>query len=99
MHVLFRERLLLMLDADEPDFPNWDQDQTALASRYWEAEPRVVATEVIESGDALAQAYERVGDGQWDRRGRRSDGSVFTVLTLGQYLLHDLHHHLWDVGA
>jgi hypothetical protein len=40
-----------------------------------------------------------VGDGQWDRRGLRSNGSQFTVLTLGQYFLHDLAHHLVDVGA
>ncbi|HET6968280.1 MAG TPA: DinB family protein, partial [Ornithinibacter sp.] len=31
--------------------------------------------------------------------GHRSDGSEFTVLTLGQYGLHDLAHHLWDVGV
>jgi hypothetical protein len=31
--------------------------------------------------------------------GLRSDGSEFTVLTLGQYALHDLVHHLWDVGV
>ena len=31
--------------------------------------------------------------------GVRSNGSEFTVLTLGQYGLHDLRHHLWDVGV
>src|SRR3712207_8140485 len=34
---------------------------------------------------------------QLDRTGRRSDGSEFTVLTLLQYFLHDVIHHLWDV--
>ena len=33
------------------------------------------------------------------RTGLRSDGSEFTVLTLGQYFLHDLAHHLVDVRA
>jgi len=28
----------------------------------------------------------------------RSDGATFTALTLGRYLLHDLAHHLHDVG-
>ena len=32
------------------------------------------------------------------RRGRRSNGSVFTVESLGRYHLHDVVHHLWDVG-
>ena len=31
--------------------------------------------------------------------GVRSNGSEFTVLTLGRYGLHDLAHHLWDVRA
>ena len=33
----------------------------------------------------------------WDRPGSRSNGSVFTVETLLQYILHDVVHHLWDV--
>ncbi|MFM7891632.1 MAG: hypothetical protein ACKO8V_07035 [Actinomycetota bacterium] len=36
---------------------------------------------------------------QWQRCGFRSDGSVFTIKTIAQYLLHDPVHHLWDVGA
>ena len=32
------------------------------------------------------------------RPGRRSNGSVFTVETLGRYFLHDVLHHLHDVG-
>jgi hypothetical protein len=36
---------------------------------------------------------------QFERPGRRSNGSVFTVRTLGQYFAHDLAHHLHDVGA
>jgi hypothetical protein len=34
---------------------------------------------------------------QLDRPGRRSDGAEFTVASFGQYLLHDIVHHLWDV--
>ena len=29
--------------------------------------------------------------------GRRSDGSAFTVESLGRYWLHDVEHHLHDV--
>ena len=36
---------------------------------------------------------------QWQRTGRRSNGSAFTVETLGRYHLHDVVHHLWDVGV
>jgi hypothetical protein len=34
---------------------------------------------------------------QYSRRGFRSDGAEFTVLTFIQYFLHDVIHHLWDV--
>ena len=34
---------------------------------------------------------------QWERTGRRSNGDLFTVQTLGVYHLHDVTHHLWDV--
>ena len=97
VHRVFRERLELMLAEDDPAFPNWDQDATALAERYWEQDPAVVATEVTETGEALADAYSRVGDDQWNRTGVRSNGSTFTVESLGRYVLHDLFHHLWDV--
>jgi hypothetical protein len=38
-----------------------------------------------------------VTDEEWSNRGLRSNGSRFTVLTLGQYMAHDLVHHVWDV--
>ena len=31
---LYEQRLRLMLDNDDPMFPNWDQDETAVAERY-----------------------------------------------------------------
>jgi hypothetical protein len=97
VHRVFRERLELMLAEDDPAFANWDQDATALAERYWEQDPAVVAIEVTETGEALADAYTRVSDDQWNRTGVRSNGSIFTVESLGRYLLHDLFHHVWDV--
>ena len=97
VHRTFQQRLELMLEQDNPTFANWDQDETALAERYWEQDPAVVATEVTESGADLADAYTRVGEGDWARTGVRSNGSTFTVDSLGRYLLHDLFHHVWDV--
>ena len=97
VHRLFRQRLELMLLEDDPTFANWDQDETALAERYWEQDPAVVTTEVTASGQDLANAYSRVGDGDWGRTGVRSNGSRFTVDSLGRYLLHDVFHHVWDV--
>jgi hypothetical protein len=96
---LYDERLGLMLDEDDPLFANWDQDETALAERYDAQDPAVVAGELAAAGDAVAASFAAVGDDQWDRVGRRSDGAVFTVRSFARYFVHDPVHHLWDVGG
>jgi hypothetical protein len=98
VHRLFAERLTLMLEQDDPQFANWDQDATAVESRYAEQDPAVVAVELVEAAADAAAIYAQVQGEQWQRPGRRSNGSVFTVETLGIYHLHDVDHHLHDVG-
>lgn len=93
---LFGDRLELMLDVDDPVFANWDQDATALEDRYWAQKPAVVAGELRAAAGELADTFAEVTE--WDRPGRRSDGSEFTVDTFARYLLHDLAHHVWDVS-
>jgi hypothetical protein len=95
--LLFDKRLLLMLENDDPEFENWDQDSTALADRYSEQDPALVAAEIVPAGNALADRFDSVSEGSWSRTGRRSDGSFFTVDTLAVYLLHDPVHHIHDV--
>ena len=96
---IFRERAQLMLDTDDPQFENWDQDQTALESRYWEADPDATSAALALAGEDFARTFESVTDDQWQRPGRRSNGSVFTVETLAWYALHDDVHHLHDVAG
>jgi hypothetical protein len=97
--VLFGQRLQLMLTQDDPVFANWDQDQTALERRYWEQRPAAVAAELIAAADTVAAGFAAVHADQWDRPGRRSNGSVFTVDTFARYFLHDLAHHAADIAA
>ena len=94
---LFTERLQLMQREDDPRFADWDQDATALAERYWEQDPEVVSRSLAVSGEAAAVAFTHVASNAWERRGTRSNGSAFTVESLGRYFLHDLFHHVWDV--
>ncbi|WP_051837201.1 DinB family protein [Streptomyces sp. NRRL WC-3742] len=94
---LFHVRLNLMLDEDGPLFPNWDQDETAVAGRYGEQRPDVVAGELAEAAQTLAAAFEAVAGEQWLRTGDRSDGARFTVESFSRYLIHDPVHHLSDV--
>jgi hypothetical protein len=99
VHRVFAERVSLMLTEDDPLFANWDQDETALAERYDLATAATVAPELAEAAERAAAAYDAVEGQQWQRPGRRSNGSVFTVETLGRYHLHDLVHHRWDLRA
>lgn len=94
---LYDERLHLMLDRDDPTFPNWDQDATAVEDRYGEQDPATVTRELAEAAATLAASFDRVTAEQWHRTGTRSDGARFTVDTFARYLVHDPIHHLWDV--
>ncbi len=96
---LFDGRVRLMLGEEDPLFENWDQDEAAVADRYGAQDPAVVAEELAEAAGRLAMTYAAVSGSQWERTGMRSTGARFTVLSLGQYGLHDLGHHLWDVGV
>ncbi len=92
-------RLRLMLDQDGARFENWDQDATAVEQRYWEQDPAVVEQELAAATESAAATLDSVPDDAWQRRGFRSNGSEFTVATLAVYFVHDVEHHLHDVGA
>jgi hypothetical protein len=94
---LYERRLRLMLDTDDPLYPNWDQDETAITDRYGEQDPIVVAEELMAAAAVLAASFDGVAGDDWRRCGSRSDGAAFTVETFARYLIHDPVHHLWDV--
>jgi hypothetical protein len=94
---IFRQRLELMLREDDPTFPNWDQDATAVAEDYFHQAPAEVADQLAAEAEATAAAFDGVRPQQWDRPGLRGNGSVFTVRTFAVYFLHDVVHHVHDV--
>jgi SAM-dependent methyltransferase len=98
VHRIFAERVRLMLAEVDPAFANWDQDVTAVKDRYDLQDPAVVSGELADAAQAMADLLRSVEDAQWSRTGRRSNGSSFTVDPLGRYCLHDIVHHLHDVG-
>ena len=99
VHRTMLGRVRLMLEEEAPTFPNWDQDAAAVAGRYSEQEPTRVADELVSSAASAAATYDRVSGSDWDRQGLRSNGSHFTVASLARYHLHDVVHHLSDVGG
>lgn len=94
---LYDERLQLMLTADNPTYPNWDQDRTAVEEAYNDQDPTVVGSELEGAAEVLAVRFDSVEGDSWQRRGRRSDGADFTIETFGRYMIHDPIHHLFDV--
>jgi SAM-dependent methyltransferase len=99
VHVLFAQRLALMLAETNPEFANWDQDVAAVESRYDLADPAAVSPQLVDAAEAVAAAYDAVSDDDWSRPGRRSNGDAFTIESFGRYHLHDVVHHLWDVAG
>ncbi|MEA5454263.1 DinB family protein [Sinomonas sp. JGH33] len=94
---LLRQRLELLLVEDGAQFANWDQDATAIEKAYADSAPEAVRAELAEQGAAARDAFAAVPEASYGRRGLRSNGSEFTVVTLAQYFLHDVEHHLHDV--
>ena len=87
----------LMLTEDGPRYPNWDQDATAVADRYGEQDPAVVAAELGRGREA-----SRPGSSRWPATSGRAPASAatapqFTVETFARYFIHDPVHHLYDV--
>jgi hypothetical protein len=98
VHRIFNHRVRLMLDEDEPRFPNWDQDETALADDYASQDPVTVARDLFDAAGVVADTYSAVPDDAWRRRGLRSNGSEFTIASIAIYHLHDIVHHAHDVA-
>jgi len=96
---LYDQRLALMLTRDDPQFPNWDQDVTAIEDRYNDQDPAEVAEALTTAAAQLADRFGTVAGDQWQRTGTRSDGAHFTVASFARYFIHDPVHHLHDVAA
>jgi DinB superfamily len=97
VHRIFNERVTMMLGQEDPRFPNWDQDATAIDDDYGSQDPVSVTSELVEAARAVADTYERIPPDAWSRRGIRSNGSEFTIASIAVYHLHDVVHHAHDV--
>lgn len=96
---VFDRRTELMLTEVDPTLDNFDGDAVALASDYEHQNPAEVAPALRTAAESYAARLSQVRGDEWDRRGFRSDGREFTVASLTLYGLHEVRHHLGDVGA
>lgn len=91
-------RLGLMVDEDDPLYPDWNQDVTAVEERYEAQDPATVVGDLEAAAAQIAGRLDAIAVADlWERPGRRSDGSSFTLDTISRYLVHDPIHHIWDV--
>ena len=74
-------------------------DTYLVLGAYADRDPQQVGVDLATCAEVVASTLDAVSGAQWKRQGRRSNGSVFTVASLTRYYVHDLQHHLWDVGA
>jgi hypothetical protein len=96
---IYDERLALMLTEDDPLYPNWDQDASAVEDHYNAQESAAVGRDLEAAARRLADRFDTVTGDEWERPGTRSDGAHFTVESFARYLIHDPVHHLHDVGV
>ena len=96
---IFDGRVSLMQTQENPQFPNWDQDATAITERYDRQHPETVSRELLAAAETLGGRFDALRAEEWSRPGVRSNGSLFTIESLGRYLLHDCVHHAWDIES
>ena len=99
VHVLFAQRLRADARRGRADLRQLGPGRHRRRERLRQPGPDQVAVELIEAAGHRRGIYATVTDETHDRPGVRSNGDRFTVETLGSYHLHDVVHHLHDVGA
>lgn len=95
VYEVYVDRVLRMMKKDNPEFPDWNQDATAIEKDYANEDPDKVSYALAVNAGKMADLFDKVRD--WNRPGVRTDGSAFTIGTIAVYLLHDPVHHLHDV--
>ncbi len=95
---VFSDRLVRVLAADGAVCPRFDGEAAASERGYGVRDPDETADALERELERVAQQFIDVPDTAWNRRGRRSDGVAFTVASMSNHFLHELHHHLHDVA-
>ena len=93
------QRVAAMLEEEGAPFAEYDGEAEAVRQEFWANDPAEVARQIAASTEDTVDVLGRVSGEDWERTGLRGDGRPFTVTQLSRYLLHDVEHHLHDVGA
>ncbi|BCJ40084.1 hypothetical protein GCM10010168_29420 [Actinoplanes ianthinogenes] len=94
-----RERLLLALSCDNPDFPPMGRDERVVTDAYNAQDPHTVLTALDRAAEALAAAFAALPPSGFERPGTYPwpTPTTRTMLWLGRHTVHELVHHLYDI--
>ena len=99
---VYGDRILIMLEEDDPVFPQFNPDEGV-----WDSYNRLGREELAEDIEAQAQRLATIFDDlepeQWSLTMIRDGGAdgvyKFTVAGLASYAVHEAHHHLLDADG
>jgi hypothetical protein len=99
---VYGDRILIMLEEDDPVFPQFNPDEGV-----WDSYNRLGREELAEDLEAQAQRLADIFDDlepeQWSLTMIRDGGTdgvyKFTVAGLASYAVHEAHHHLLDADG
>lgn len=94
-----RERILLALKKDKPEFASMRREERVIEERYNEQDPAAVGVEIAVAADELASALERLGDKDWLREGEYHYPAtqMRNVEWIARHTVHEGVHHIMDV--
>ena len=99
---VYGDRILLMLEEDDPVFPQFNPDEEAW-NGYNRLDPGVLADDIETQASRLAGILDQLEVGDWSRTMTRDGGHdgvyQFTVAGLANYAVHESHHHLLDANG
>jgi DinB superfamily len=94
--ILFAGRIRLALETNEPTFSYKNQDEAIEEGHYNDADPNVIAEEILVEAAELRQIFDRLESDDWHRWGTRHDDERFDVSLLARFTLHEIRHHRVD---
>jgi S-DNA-T family DNA segregation ATPase FtsK/SpoIIIE len=97
---VMQRRVAKTLAEDLPTFEPMRRDERVLELAYNEQDPVVVAAAVVANAAGLAGSFEALTGPEWDRTGIYGypEAAERSLLWMGQHTIHEMHHHLLDVG-
>jgi hypothetical protein len=99
---VYGDRILIMLEEDDPVFPQFNPDESV-----WDSYNQLSREDLADDIEAEARRLSDILDGlvpaQWSLTMIRDGGTdgvyKFTVVGLASYAVHEAHHHLLDADG